>query len=320
MLSTLFCLAVLHPAQDSPVQLARVFHQGEKDQYVVKAALQVETRPYGLQTFLPQDVDISYKFNTEVKAMKADGICEMEYHRPTITQVEGETANTPPRTTVEKLNMNALLTVSPINEILQMKDLNPPKKDKGGGGRSSLALTKRGTRRSAAQDIGQFIGEVFRLSAFVGGFDSGLDFNPKLPYDAVKVGETWKRTVGYSPQKMGATGKSAVQRLDYLYTYKGLVDVEGQKFQRVTVDLKLDTNVADYINQIYGKEQTGLRGIKLKLNGSIDFDLDPKSFKTIRAVAKSEASVSIEVTEVPSEPVQEQHIKGTTTMSLIASK
>lgn len=318
MLTSFIFLATLLSHQDQSVTLARVFKVGDKDQYSVKASLQIETRPYGLQTFLPQDLDYNYKFNTEVKALKADGICDMEYHRPTITQVDGETATRPEKTTVEKLNYNFLLTVSPINEVLQMKDLNPPKKDKGSGGLK--AFSHHPDFEPALQDIGQFIGEIFRLSAFIGGLDSGLDFNPKLPYDAVKPGETWKRTVGYSPQKLGTTGKSAVQRLDYVYTYKGLVDVDGEKVQRVSVDLKLDTDVADYINQLYGKEQTGLRGIKLKLSGTIDFDLDPKTFKTLKAVAESQASVAIEVTDVPDEPVQEQHIKGKTVMKLIASK
>jgi len=260
---------------------------------------------------------MSYKFTTEVKAMKADGICELEYSRPTMTLVEGETAVRPPKTTVDKVNLKYLLTVSPINEILSVKDLQPSKPPKTTSGFRNANRTPLTFLQPA---IGQFIGEVYRLALFVGGIDGSLDFNPKLPYDAVKVGDSWKRTVGYQPQKLGAGDKSAVQRLDYVYTYRGLVDVEGKQFQRVTAHLILDTDVGEYVNQIYGKERTGLKAIKLKLKATVAFDLDTKTFKTIRAIAESEGSISIEVVQLPNEPAQEERLKGRTTMTLVASK
>jgi hypothetical protein len=47
--------------------------------------------------------------------------------RPTFTEVRGETFNSPPKTTVDKANLDFQLTVSPINEILGMKDLTKKK-------------------------------------------------------------------------------------------------------------------------------------------------------------------------------------------------
>lgn len=308
--------AFMSPFQSS-VKLNRTFAKGEKGEYEVKSSINSESRFSGLETWMPEDFDFQYRFTYEVTAMKADGICEMRYKRPTITEIEGETVDSQPKRRIQKLDWDLSLTVSPINELLNVKDLakkpdvkKPPPK--------VTAILAAGGR---AQDpIGDFISEVHRLALFVGSLDSSLDFSPKLPFDEVKIGDTWKRTVGYSPQKLRGKGdKVAVQRLDYTFTYRGLVDSDGTKVQRVTADLELKTDLATFIHQTFDLKpsESGLKEIPLSFKATVDYDLDPKTHKTLRASAQSSGEFRIVSTYNPDQPVVEERFKGRTTMRLL---
>jgi hypothetical protein len=242
--------------------------------------------------------------------------------------VAGETAEHPPKATVEKVDYNFDLTVSPINEILEMKDLNPPKKKdpkKSGGGDDDgigyFAMRKTGRQNPLGAFLGQFISDVYRLSLNVGSMDSALDFSPKLPIDEVKVGDTWKKTVSYQPQKLkGKDGKQAVQRLDYTFTYKGMVTVNGKQFYRINAALDLNTDLGAFLNQMADMkpEETHLKSIPLTLKQSIDYDLDPTTKRTVTARSKAEGGFKINITDIPDEPVEEEMLKGSTVMSLVS--
>ncbi|MBN9503928.1 MAG: hypothetical protein BGO01_11810 [Armatimonadetes bacterium 55-13] len=311
-------LSVSAPSQGEGVLLARVHKMGEKLEYSIKSSLSAQHRQRGLETWIPEDFDINYGFTTEVKALKADGIADMIYKRPTMTMITGETFDSPPKTEVEKTNLNFLMTVSPANEILGTKDLNPPKKEtpkKKGG--SALWRTSAAGRQIPM--IGQFIQEIHRLSLFAGSFDSSLDFSPRFPFQKLKVGDTWKRTVGYSPQKLkGKDGKTVVQRLDYTYTYKGVVDSNGKKVQRVEGDCVLNSDLATFINETFdvNSDVTGLKTIPLKFKAHIDFDLDPATMKTLTAIAQTEGGFQVIITDFPNDPVEEETFKGRTVLSL----
>ncbi len=311
-----------------PVTLARVFTKGEKLQYAITSNLHTEARQYGLQTFIPDDLDLSYKFTSEVKDLKSDGVAVLRYARPNIVAVEGATAERPSKTTVDKIDWIYDLTVSPINAILEEKDLNPkkpPKKKSDGddGGDGGLKLFAHMPVRG--QDplggmMGQFIGELYRLSLNIGSMDSALDFSPKLPLDEVKVGDTWKQTVSYEPQTMkGKNGKQAVQRLDYTFTYRGLVTVSGKQYHRVSATLDLNTDLGSFINQLLDAKpsETHLKGIPLKLKQKIDFDLDMANKRTVAAHSAAEGGFNITITDTD-EPLIEEKLTGTTDMHLVA--
>jgi hypothetical protein len=147
-----------------------------------------------------------------------------------------------------------------------------------------------------------------------------MDFSPKLPYDEVVPGDTWKRTVGYSPQKLGAKGeKLAVQRLDYTYTYRGMVGSGAKRFHRVTAELALKTDLAAFIHQTFNvkPDVTGLKEIPMSFKGSITFDLDPKTHRTVAAEAVSEGDFRVVSTTFPEDPEIEEKFKGRTTMRLV---
>lgn len=323
MILTAFIAAFagLYPSNQA-VQLARVFKAGEKLTYEVRSSLSVQERERGLQTWIPSDFDMNYKFTIEVKGLKSDGVAEMIYKRPTMTVIDGETVDSPPKTNIEKVNYNMQLSVSPANEILAMKDLNPPKKDKPKSGGGLLDRRMMGSVGSSAQlpFLSQFISEVHRLALFAGNFESSLDFAPRLPFEKLSVGDTWKRTVGYSPQKLkGKNGKTVNQRLDYVFTYKGVVDSNGKKVYRVTGSCLLDSNLADFIHETFEvkSDETGLKSIPLQLKTLIDFDLDMTTQKTLRADATSEGGFKIIITAFPDDPVQEETFKGRTQLRLI---
>lgn len=303
-------LAALALLPQQPTTLARVYANGEKNQYEVLSHLQIEQREKGLETWIPEDIDLNYKFTTQVTALLPDGVAKLHYLRPTVTQVIGETYDEPAKTTVDKLNLNYELTLSPANEILNQFDAG------------KKAAKWSGTASSKRQDLGaflgQFISELFRLSVFAGSIENALDFSPKFPLGSVKVGDTWKRTVGYQPQKLKGKGDMAVQRLDYTYTYKGVVDSDGKKVVRVSAALAINSDLAAFATQLAG-EDTGLKELPLRLNSGIDFDLDPKTLKTLSAVATSEGSFKIVLSESPEVPYEEVKMKGQTNFKLIGS-
>lgn len=323
MLNALLLSISLAPQGPSYTDLNRVFAKGEKSEYEVRASLTTERRVIGLETWMPEDLDIRYKFKYEVVEMKADGICDLKYLRPSMTITEGETYDSPPKETVEKVDLNFLLTMSPVNDLIGMKDLNPPKPEKPPGARVRSMSPWAGVLQETTLQafVGQFAGEIYRLALFASSMDASLDFAPKLPYDEVKVGDKWKRTVGYSPQKLaGKGGKLAVQRLDYTFEYVGMAETAGKPYHRVTASLELKTDLAEFIHQSFNVKpsETGLKEIPLQLKASVEFDLDPATRKTIAARAQSEGGFSIVITRFPDRPIQEERFKGRATLKLLS--
>jgi len=305
----LVALIALSSPQAQPVELLRKFTLGEKSAYSVNAEMTVESRGGSLNTFIPEDITIKYGFTTEVTKLEADGFAKMRFIRPTITEIEGETYESAPKSKVEKLNQDVLLTISPINEVTDVKDLAKKPVPKKGSGRW---MTAQGG------PIGAFIGDIYRLVLFIGPFDSSLDIAPKLPLDEVKIGDTWKKTVGYQPQNLKGTQKKAIQRIDYTYTYEGPKTVNGKQIVRISAAMDLDTDIGAFINQLMESDasKTGLKGIPLVVKGRIQFDLDPKTLKTLQAVGKTEGGFKVNLTD-DEDPAIEQRFTGQTVLKLV---
>lgn len=307
-----------HGLAPAPVELRRVFVKGEKAQYEVRASLQTERRAGELQTWFPDEIELIYKFNYEVLSMKSDGICVMRYLRPTMTQIQGETAESLPVTKVEKVNYDFNLTVSPVNEVIEVKENPKPKKPA-----SLLVAGMFGSGQPQLQNfIGQFVGEIYRLALFVGTLDASMDFAPPLPIVEVEPGDTWKKTVGFSPQKLsGKSGKVAVQRLDYTYKYIGIVDTGKRKVHRIEGELNLTNDLAEFIHQSFNvkSDQTGLKEIPMTMKAKVSFDLDLKTHQTISGRASAEGGFKI-VAVGQSQPVQEEKFKSSVTLNLLSLK
>ncbi|MBX3097538.1 MAG: hypothetical protein KF812_11795 [Fimbriimonadaceae bacterium] len=311
MISTAIVLGILTQNQNPYIDISRVYKAGETCKYEVRSRLNMSTRELQDTVFYPSSYRIDYDFNYTVKEMKAEGFAAIRYNRPTMTMTEGETAQSPPVATVEQTKWVLDMTLSPANEITGIEEVKALRFN-------ATAFTPG----SAFQQdiIGQFTGELQRLALFAGSVDTALDMSPKLPYDEVRVGDVWKRTVGYTPQRLSGTNRSAVQRLDYEYRYDGIVDVDGVKVHRVTATLAVDTNAAEFINQLYGQPAsvTGLQAVNLKLNATIVFDLDEKTRHTIRAAATSEGGYDIRLARAPNVPVVEQTLKGRSNLKLVS--
>jgi hypothetical protein len=139
----------------------------------------------------------------------------------------------------------------------------------------------------------------------------------------VEPGYTWEITSSYQPQKLkGKEGKMATQRLDYTYTYIGVVEVEGKKLHRVSAALNFDNDIAPFINDMLGMKpsESGLRGLKLKMDAKMEFDLDYETRNTVAIRADSVGAMSILITELPDVPYMEQNIKGRTRLKLLSIK
>jgi hypothetical protein len=296
--------------QSGTVDLGRVFVKNEKLAYQVRAHVTAESRHLHLDTFLPQDLDVNYNFTATVSGMHADGIAVMHYLRPTMTVIVGETAFAPASTQVEKIGLDYTLSVSPLNEVLEEKDLS----------NRGLLWRGRGDGQQGSM-IEPFIMDIHRLALFVGGVEDSLDFAPKLPLNPVKVGDTWKKTVGFQPQKLkGSDGQTAVQRLDFTYTYLGpMADDSGKTVLRVEGKLDFATDLADFTKQLGGGDQT-IGKAPLHLSATVDFDLDPKTHDTLHAEADSTGGYEIFLSSDLENPQEEERFKARTTLDLTGKK
>src|SRR5258708_39190166 len=97
LLPALLTLIALQQAGKA-VTLNRVFAANEKYVYDVKSHITLENRAKQLETFLPEDYDMTYAFTAQVKELKTDGIAVIHYQRPTVTEIQGETYQHQPET------------------------------------------------------------------------------------------------------------------------------------------------------------------------------------------------------------------------------
>ena len=315
-------LALLVPVESAPVRLARRFTANEKLAYSFNGHLTVEQRVNGLETWIPSDQDLSYGYTMQVQGLKNDGFALVRLLQPTLTETQGETYNSAPKAKTYKLGWDYLLTLSPVNEVTEMVNRTPKKKGKAESVRRVVRAALQG-----GSPLTSFVTEVHRLAMFSGT----LDISPPLPLEPVKIGDSWKRTVGYQPQKLsGKAGKSAVQRLDYTYTYLGTgKSASGKPVERVQGVLKLDTDLGDFIRSIVEEngqaDEPGLKDLlsKLKmpltLDAKVDFDLDPKTHMTLAAYASSEGGFR-QLTRGGEIADYEERFKGRTTLDLVGRK
>jgi hypothetical protein len=330
-LSILAAAGMLASQTTPSITLHRVFTPGEKLTYNVRSVLLTDNRDANFDTFMPGREEYLYGFTTQVEKLKVDGICDMLYKRTLMTYVEGESATADEkRTKFPKSDYSLRLTVSPINELINMVDLGPkdppkkkeaPKKDPADDDLMVMAST---SFMQPVIDLRQFTAPIYGIALMLGNMDSSLDFAPKLPDDEVKVGDTWKRTVGFSPQKLAndKRGTMAVQRLDVTYTYKGLQTVDAKKFHRIEANVSLNTDLAAYINQLLGAkpEDTQLQKAPMTLKQVITYDLDPKTFHTVRAEAVSEGETSLYLTVLKNQAAQETKFRARATLDLVKSE
>lgn len=328
MINLLLAAAMALPAQDpAPVELLREFKKGDFLTYQVKSHLLTETKTYQNPVFMPSIMDLEYKFTIDVKDIKADGFADIVYKRPTMTITTEDGGEAGLKTSEEKTNLNMGMTLSPINEITNVKDLNPPEKPEKPKAKpnDNLLLRLMAPTAPRVQQIpflGEFLQDLYRLALCTGSLDSALDLAPKLPYEEVEPGDTWKRTVSYQPQKLkGADGKTVVQRLDYTFVYDGLVAKEDGKFHQVTASLNLDTDIGTFINQYFNATagQTGIKSIPLKLQSKIVFLLDEKTKNTVKADAESKGEWKI-MLSVMDTPYQDEKITGRTSLRIVPKK
>ncbi|MBL8064439.1 MAG: hypothetical protein JNM34_01145 [Chthonomonadaceae bacterium] len=315
MLSVLLVSSIMQTAPE--VELLRKFSTGTTQNYSVHSHIISEIKEEGMSFFLPMEFDLKYAFSIKVEEARKDGFAVVLYQRPTMTFVDGETADHPPRTKDEKVDYKVRMTLSPINEITDVTDLNPKKKESNKGFKVLTNLTK------APRQDGLFsmIQEVRSLAMFSGNLDSSLDFSPKLPLEEVKTGDTWKKTVSYQPRELKGTGKQAVQRLDYTFTFEGLQEWNAKKAYVIRANLDLDTDAAKFIHQITGTnpETTGLKEVRLKLKNDIKFYLDEKTFSTMFAEAVATGGFKIVASDQPDEPVYEEKVTGKSTLKLLSA-
>jgi len=167
---------------------------------------------------------------------------------------------------------------------------------------------------------GQFLSTLYLIGLGIGDF-SFYDISPMLPYMNVKVGDTWHKTVGYSPKSLYGAKKMAVQRLDMTYTYMGQIKENNKVYTRVKATTSMDADLGEYLNQSYGatSAQTGIKSLKTTFQTEYVYDLDPSNLAPIRVSSKSSGS-TILLAVGPKEPIEETNFIGEGTMFLVSAK
>jgi hypothetical protein len=307
--------AVLAPTAE-PIELLRTFRAGETLKYQVRSHLQVEQKDIQMGFFLPSDLDINYDATIRVTELKEEGFADVIYSRPTMTIIDGETADRPPISTTERSNIRAQMTLSPINELTGVKELSnaspmPFRRAE------RLAMLTEAVGARMAQPALPFVDELYRLCLFVGSIDSSLELSPKLPFEEVAIGDTWKRTVSYTPQRLKGTNRTVVQRLDATYTYDGIKTKAGKRVHQVTGRITMSSDAAALLNSMSGMTaaESRITGLPLKLDATIVFDLDEKNLTTLRAEANAKSSWQL-LTTVTSGPAIEERLTGRTRLTL----
>ncbi|MBL8088623.1 MAG: hypothetical protein JNM85_11210 [Chthonomonas sp.] len=317
------------PKPAEKVTLERVYPQGKRLTYKLVSKLFSEERDYSMDTFMPEVSGTEYTFMIDVLQRKPDGIATVLYRRPTITAVVGETALSDERRVNVKLDWILRMTVSPVNEVLGMVDETPKKPEPKKKPEESTPESSEWIRSTSAASAVQpelivyfapYISEIYRLASFTGSFDSSLDLAPSFPFDPVSVGETWKKTVGYSPQPLRGSKKAAMQRLDYNYTYRGMTTFEGKSYQWVTAELKVNSDIAGFFKgQFSNGDEIPITKVPLKLNANVDFYLDPVTLSPIKTRARSEGEWAMWSTLTPGQASAEGRLKGDTTLDFVSA-
>lgn len=323
MLTAALALTLAKPTP--AVELYRQWKEGTTLSYQVLSHLYTESRDFQSTIFIPDEMDQNYDFTFNVKKVTGEGFATVEYKRPKVQIIEGETVDSPPVTKYEELNEHLEIEMSPVNALTAIKDLSPKKPEKDGGGlaRAMLRMRNAGVPVETQQVVGSFIGDLYRMALFIGDPETSVDFGPFLPLLEVEVGDTWKHTAAYQPQKLkDKKGKMAPQRIDYVYTYKGVGELNGKKVHQISATLSLDTDIAPYINDLLGMppSRTGLRGLKMKMQANMDFDLDFDTKHTLAVRANSAGSFVIEITQLQDVPFIEENVKGRTRLKLQSIK
>lgn len=324
MIATLVAAVLVAAPQtaEKPVTLARVWRPGQVVSYNVDALVTIEQRSENLRTFLPRDYGFEYTFRCTVASVDEDGNARMRYERTRFVQIDGEFGETPEKRTSPKEGLYKLdVRMSPINEVLSLEEAKAPARNPKVGMMRALApAIPQG--QITEQIAGQFTGQLIRMVLMVGSLDSSMDFAPRMEYRPVRKGTTWKRTVGYAPQALsGAGGRQANQRLDYTYTYQGIVDVDGKKYHRIEGNLKFENDIWPFMLQQFGlrMQDTPFSNLILKFDQKLTFDLDLKTFATVRGMAEADGSSRLAL-RAGDQQLEEQRFSGYSKIALAGSR
>ncbi len=312
------------PASVAPVKLYRKFKVGETRAYKVSTIVTEEQKSTGLNVFLPRDQGMEYAFTTKVNKVLPGDIAMIRYTRPKTMFIMGEFGDSPERREVQKGGELIVdLEISPVNDILEFIDVEKPKPGKGKPAKPNAKyLRSMGMSRQGYTDAigGQFLTSMYQIALGIGSL-SFFDISPVLPVFAVKPGDTWQKTIGYSPKSLYGSKRLAVQRMDMLYTYVGIVTEGKKSYVKISATTKLSTDLGEYLNQSYGvtSKETGIKSLKANFETLYTYLLDATTLAPIRVESKTSGDTVLTVVG-PKEPLEETKFTGEGLMVLVSSK
>lgn len=310
-------LAAGQTAPVEPVQLARVLKPGTTYKYRVVNQLISDERNLMVDTFIPSTSGLEYDIELTIEKELVDGIVEARYQRKNFVAIEGETTERDEVRTPIKPGWDLRIQLSPLNKVLDIKDLTPPRKPARWTSEGApVAMTVR-------QDpIAGFISQIYQLAQMIGPLDGSIDFSPQFPVRPVRPGDTWKVTAGFSPQvlKSDKNKRIAVQRADYTYTYRGLSEFNGKPAHKIESELKIDTDLVDFFAQDAPVVREIYTKIPMNLTAKIVFHVDTVSMHTLDGQMTATGGYQIFATEFPDRAIQEGKLDSRIRLQLVSRK
>lgn len=324
IITTVLASLAVAAVQDAPVVLERKFTAGDRFVYKFNTKTFSDDRDYQFDMFMPNTQESMYTATTDVLEVKPSGAVVCRWVVSDAWFILGENASRDEMRIKDKEGADYRVEVTQVNDILDMRDNRPPKPEKNAPKTEAdwmRSLMAAAVQPTLDQWVGQYVGPIYQLAGFTGGPYSGLDFAPKLPLDEVKVGDTWKKTVGFSPQKLrnDKDKKMAVTRLDYTYTYRGLVEEDGKKYLKITSACSLKTDVNDFLGQLMGsQENSPMSKAPLTWDAKVEYWLDPVTLHTINIEASSEGKFEMWVKEIKEQAYQESRLRSKASYKLVS--
>ncbi|MER3466983.1 MAG: hypothetical protein C4340_07915 [Armatimonadota bacterium] len=299
-----------------PVTLQRVFRQGETSTYDFTTRITLDVREYPLETFIPVNERVNYKFTLTTERLKPDGAADVRFKRNKVTIRSGERFDEPPKEKKVGRDENIVFTLSRTNQVLSSRDESPKPPASGGLRAAMLRHASLAAAGVALDIIDDWIALMHQLAGFVNFFDLG----PILPARPVEPGETWKETVGYAPITVaeGADkGRTLNARIDYVYTFMGEVEQGGRSMYHIQGTYKHDADAAKYIEDLLTQERmvSPFKEIRLQMEGKVDYFLDKSTCSVIRISASANGYFGLTVKELPDAPVMEEKIKSSASLT-----
>lgn len=279
--------------QDGDAVLLRSkYTAGEKRAYTMTAISSGEVKGAGFVTGMPFKATETSKYTLTVLEEAPEGTADVRLADESSVIRYAEMFDQEPWEEKGELNW-IVMTISPTNEILKIWDQSKPEK-KDPKEEEDEGDDEKGmdTKTLVKALISRLTGQM--------RFHGLVELGPKLPWYAVKVGDTWQDTLtvlrGEEVTRDPSRRASRTSRLDITYRFEGLQQRDGRQVHFIVATYSADLDLKSEATRSIPRQFQRLNPIEsatLQVSGRIEYQLDPSDGKMLRADWLSDSNVEI---------------------------